>query len=112
MKQSTIRSVNQLNFPFISHFTQQTSGSGVFDQSGILEEIFQLQLMMLDNVEQLKSLSQTLKQILTETNLHVQCQVSEHQYLGRIQSESYEILVLQYYHQRLQISFELQSLLQ
>ncbi|CAD8062845.1 unnamed protein product [Paramecium primaurelia] len=97
MKQSIISPVNQLNSPSISHFRSQTSGSGVFDQSRILEETtekFQRSWMMLENVEQLKSLRYTLKQTLTEPNLHQDCQLSGTLISGKV----YKVTPMEFYY--------------
>ncbi|CAD8199180.1 unnamed protein product [Paramecium octaurelia] len=97
MKKSIIRPVNQLYSPSISHYRSQTSGSGVFDQSRILEETsekFQRSWMMLESVEELKSLRYALKQTATEPNFHPECHLGGTLVSGKV----YKVTPMEFYY--------------
>ncbi|CAD8127890.1 unnamed protein product [Paramecium sonneborni] len=97
MKKSLLRPANQLNSPSISHYRSQTSGSGVFDQSRILEETsekFQRSWMILESVEELKSLRYSLKQTTTEPNIRSECQLGGTLISGKI----YKVTPMEFYY--------------
>ncbi|CAD8127854.1 unnamed protein product [Paramecium sonneborni] len=94
MKKSIIR---QLNSPSVSHYRSQTSGSGLFDQSRILEETtekFQRSWMILESVQESKSLRYALKQTTTEPNIHPECQLGGTIISGKM----YKVTPMEFYY--------------
>ncbi|CAD8193033.1 unnamed protein product [Paramecium octaurelia] len=97
MKKSIIRPINQLNSPSISHYRSQTSGSGVIDQSRILEETserFQRTWNILESVEELKSVREIVKQVNTEPSVQCECQLGGTIISGKV----YKVAPMEFYY--------------
>ncbi|CAD8114999.1 unnamed protein product [Paramecium primaurelia] len=97
MKKSIISPSHQISSPSISHYRSQTCGSGLIDQSRILEETserFQRTWNILESVEELKSVRQIVKQATTEPCIQCECQLGGTIISGKV----YKVAPMEFYY--------------